>query len=260
MHIGKKIRTIHTNEWSIRVSKVSICLRVIADFCVKNNRLDATDCHKMLLLRRIWLQMNLYCADSGSKWISTAQNLAPNESLLRRIWLQMNLYCADSGSKWISTAHNLAPNESLLRRIWLQINLYCADSGSKWISTASTAQTLAPNESLLCRLWLQMNLYCADSGSKLIFTAQTLAPNESLLRRLWLQTNLYCADSGYKRISTVQTSFTQDGSGRTEMYSLHFSIVEGSGDASSIFFYCLCYMQTLSWHSVPKKLTKIKQK
>ncbi len=151
MHIGKKIWTIHTNEWSIRVSKVSICLRVIADFCVKNNRLDATDCHKMPLLRRIWLQMNLYCADSGSKWISTAQTLAPNESLLpllRRLWLQMNLYCADSGSKLISTAQTLAPNESLLRRLWLQTNLYCADSGSKRIFTV---QTLATNESLLCR-------------------------------------------------------------------------------------------------------------
>ncbi len=53
----------------------------------------------------------------------------------------------------------------------------------------------------------------------------------TLLRRLWLQTNLYCADSGSK------LSFTQDGSGHTEMLWLHFSIVEGSGDASSIFFF-----------------------
>ncbi len=45
----------------------------------------------------------------------------------------------------------------------------------------------------------------------------------TLLRRLWLQ----------------MTSFSQDGNGHTEMYSLHFSIVEGSGDASSIFFYSL---------------------
>ncbi len=105
----------------------------------------------------------------------------------------MNLYCADSDSKRISTAQTLAPNESLLRRLRLQTNLYCADSSSKQISTA---QTLAPNESLLRRLWLQMNLYCADSGSKQITTAQTLAPNKSLLRRLWLQTNLYCVDLG----------------------------------------------------------------
>ncbi len=34
-------------------------------------------------------------------------------------------------------------------------------------------------------------------------------------------------------------SFSQDGNGHTEMYSLHFSIVEGSGDASSIIFYSL---------------------
>ncbi len=43
-------------------------------------------------------------------------------------------------------------------------------------------------------------------------TAQTLAPNESLLCRFGLQI----------------TSFTQDGSSRTEMHSLHFSMVEGS--------------------------------
>ncbi len=50
-------------------------------------------------------------------------------------------------------------------------------------------------------------------------SAQTLAPNKPLLRRLGLQV----------------TSFTQDGSSHTEMYSLQFSIVKGSGDASSIF-------------------------
>ncbi len=175
--------------------------------------------HLTTLLRRLWLQTNLYCADSGSKRISTAQTLAPNESLLRRLWLQTNLYCADSGSKRICTVQTRAPNESLLRRLWLQTNLYCTDSGSKRISTALT---LAPK-----------NLYCADSGSKWISknracrygwlgllefgqefhsvapphdtTAQTLASNESQLRRLGLQTNLYCADSGSKRISTAQT-------------------------------------------------------
>ncbi len=31
------------------------------------------------------------------------------------------------------------------------------------------------------------------------------------------------------------TSFSQDGSGHTEMFWLHFSVVEGSGDTSSIF-------------------------
>ncbi len=159
----------------------------------------------------------------------TAQTLAPNESLLRRLRLQTNLFCADSGSKLISTEQTLAPdksllrttqapNESLLRRLVLQTNLYCAqlrlqtnlycaDSCSKWISTA---QTLTPNKSLLCRLWLQANLYCADSDSKQISTVQTLAPNESLLRRLWLQTNLYCADSGSKRISDTQTLAPND--------------------------------------------------
>ncbi len=51
-------------------------------------------------------------------------------------------------------------------------------------------------------------------------TAQNLAPNESLLHRLRLQ----------------MTSFTQDGSGHTEMLWLHFCIVEGSG-YSHFFFY-----------------------
>ncbi len=192
------------------------------------------------LLCRLGLQTNLYCADSGSKRISTAQTRAPNKSLLCRLGLQTNLYCADSGSKRISTVQTRAPNESLLCRLGVQTNLYCADSGSKQISTV---QTRAPNESLLCRLGVQMNLYCADSGSKQISTAQTRAPNKSLLHRLGLQTNLYCADSGSKRISTVQTrgpnesllhslglqitSFTQDGIGHTEMYSLQFSIVQG---------------------------------
>ncbi len=88
------------------------------------------------LLCRFWLQMNLYCADSGSKRISTAQTLAPNESLLRRLWLQINLYCADSGSKLISTAQIL------------KMNLYCTDSDSKLISTA---QTLAPNDVIYSR-------------------------------------------------------------------------------------------------------------
>ncbi len=62
-------------------------------------------------------------------------------------------------------------------------------------------------------------------------TAQTLAPNDPLLRRLWLQT----------------TSFTQDASGHTEMLWLHFSIVERSGDASSIFFYSLWAWPSNIW-------------
>ncbi len=117
-----------------------------------------------------------YCADSGSTsrhyWLRLQTNL----------YFQTNLYCADSGSKRISTAQtqapphdttaqtqapnkSLLPNESLLHRLGLQTNLYCEDSGSKRISTA---QTQAPNKSLLRRLGLQTNLYCAD----------------------WLQTNL----------------------------------------------------------------------
>ncbi len=60
--------------------------------------------HLMTLLHRLGLQTNLYCADSGSKQISTAQTQAPNESLLRRLGLQIDLYCTDSGSKRISTA------------------------------------------------------------------------------------------------------------------------------------------------------------
>ncbi len=55
--------------------------------------------HFMTLLRRLWLQTNLYCPDSGSKLIFTAR--APNESLLPRLRLQTNLYGADSGSKRI---------------------------------------------------------------------------------------------------------------------------------------------------------------
>ncbi len=106
------------------------------------------------LLHRVGLQINLYCADSGSKLISTAQNLSPNKSLLRRLGLQR-----------ISTTQTRTPNKYLLRRLGLQTKLYCTDSGSKQISTA---QTRAPNKSLLHRLGLQTNLYCADSGSKQI--------------------------------------------------------------------------------------------
>ncbi len=195
--------------------------------------------HLTTLLRRLGLQTNLYCADSGFKRTSAQTRL------------QTNLYCADSGSKRTATAQTLAPNEPLLCRLGLQTNLYCADSGSKRISTA---QTLAPNESLLCWLWLQRTS-----------TVQTRAPNESLLRRLGLQTNLYCADSGCKRISTAQTLapnksilcrlwlqmslFSQHGNGHAEMYLLHFSIVEGSRDASSIFF-SLCSKPLWSkWYS-----------
>ncbi len=42
-----------------------------------------------------------------------------------------------------------------------------------------------------------------------------------------------------RRLGLQMMSFTQDGSGHTEMYSLHFSIVEGSRDASSISCYSL---------------------
>ncbi len=118
-------------------------------------------------------------------------------------------YCADSGSKLISTVQTLAPNKSLLRRLWLQTNL-------------------------LRRFWLQTNIYCGDSGSKLISTAQTLAPNESLLRRLGLQ----------------MTSLTQDGSSHTEMYSLHFSIVEGSVDASFIFLQSMVHQKFSQKHYI----------
>ncbi len=114
-------------------------------------------------------RMNHYYTDAGSKWITTAQTLAPNESLQRRLWLQMNHYCPDSDSKWITTTQTLA-----------QMDHYCSDSGS--------------NGSLLLRLGLQMNHYYTDSGS-----------NESLLRRLWIQMNHYCADSGSKWITTTQT-------------------------------------------------------
>ncbi len=192
------------------------------------------------LLRRLWLQTNLYCTGSGSKRISTAQALAPNESLLHRLWLQTNLYCTGSGSKRISTAQALAPNESLLHRLWLQTNLYCTGSGSKRISTA---QALAPNESLLHRLWLQTNLYCTGSGSKRISNAQALAPNESLLHRLWLQTNLYCTGSGSKRISTAQTLAPDDiiYSRWQQIYWDAFASIFYSG----IFFYSL-------WYTLPR--------
>ncbi len=59
---------------------------------------------------------NHYRTESGSKRISTAQTLAPNESLLRRLWLQTNHYCADSVSKRISTAQTLAPNDIIYAR------------------------------------------------------------------------------------------------------------------------------------------------
>ncbi len=51
----------------------------------------------------------------------------------------------------------------------------------------------------------------------------------SLIQRLHLTTLL-------RRLGLQITSFTQDGSSRTEMYLLHFSIVDGSGDTSSIVF------------------------
>ncbi len=103
--------------------------------------------------------MNHYCADSDSKWITSVQTQALNESLLCRR---------------ITTAQTRAPNESLLRRLGLQTNHYCADSGSRRITTA---QTRAPNESLLRRLGLQTNHYCADLDSKRITTVQTRTPN-----------------------------------------------------------------------------------
>ncbi len=51
----------------------------------------------------------------------------------------------------------------------------------------------------------------------------------SLIPRLHLTTLL-------RRLELQMTSFTEDGSSHIEMHSLHFSIVEGSGDASSIVF------------------------
>ncbi len=43
--------------------------------------------HLTTLLCRLWLQTNLYCADSGSKQISTAQTRAPNDVIYSR-WQQ----------------------------------------------------------------------------------------------------------------------------------------------------------------------------
>ncbi len=92
------------------------------------------------------LQTNHYCTDSSSKWITTVQTHAPNESLLRRFTLQTYHYCADLCSKLITTAQTHAPNISLLRRLMLQTNHYCTDTHSKRITTE---QIHAPNESLL---------------------------------------------------------------------------------------------------------------
>ncbi len=50
-----------------------------------------------------------------------------------------------------------------------------------------------------------------------------------LILRLHLTTLL-------RRLGLQITLFSHDGSGHTEMFWLQFSIVEGSGDASSIFF------------------------
>ncbi len=99
-----------------------------------------------------WLwQMNHFCADSDSKWTTSVQTRAPNESLLRRLGLQMNHFCADLGSKWITSAETRAPNESLLSRLGLQMNHFCTDLHSKWITAA---QTRAPNEVIGTR-WQQ---------------------------------------------------------------------------------------------------------
>ncbi len=144
----------------------------------------------------LWLQTNLYRADSGSKRISSTQTRASNKSLPCRLWLQT-----------ISTMQTLAPNKSLPCRLWLQTNLYRADSGfqtnlfhaDSGFKQISTMQTLAPNKSLPRRHRLQTNLYRADSGSKQISPAQILAPNKSLPRRLWLKQISTRADSGFKR-------------------------------------------------------------
>ncbi len=214
------------------------------------------------LLRRLWLQTKLDCADSGSKIISSARLGLQTNLYCAGLWLQMNLFCTDSGSNesllhslgsnesrllrlWlqtISTAQTWAPNESLLRRLWLQTIL-------------DSRRTLAPNESLLPdselqdesllrRLGLQTNLYCSNSDATRISTmlyCATLLQTNLYSAQTLIQKNLYCADSGSKRISTAQTLatndvFTQDGISHTEMICLHFSIVEGSGDTSSIFF------------------------
>ncbi len=164
--------------------------------------------------------MNHYCTDSGSKWITTAQTLAPNESLYADSVSNVSQLCR-LRLKWITNVQTRAPNKSILHRVLLQMNLYmqtqaqmnhyCADSGSKWISICrlglkwiTTAQTRAPNESLLRRLGLQINHYCAGSNSIWIITAQTRAPNESLLCRFGLQMIHYYTDWGSKWITTVQ--------------------------------------------------------
>ncbi len=65
-----------------------------------------------------------------------------------------------------------------------------------------------------------------------IATAQIRAPSQPILRRLGLQANLYCADSGSK-----WRHFRKMTAAILGMFWLHFSIVEESGNASSIFFF-----------------------
>ncbi len=70
----------------------------------------------------------------------------------------------------------------------------------------------------------------------------------SLILRLHLTTLL-------QRLGLQMTSFTRDGN--TETFWLHFSIVEGSRDASSsIFFYSLWFEQRYSVQTHnPKRIT-----
>ncbi len=98
--------------------------------------------HLVTLLRRLGIQTNLYCADSGSKRISTAQTRAPPRDTTaqtrappRDTTAQTRAPPRDTTAQTRApprdtTAQTRAPNESLLRRLGLQTNLYCADSGS----------------------------------------------------------------------------------------------------------------------------------
>ncbi len=71
----------------------------------------------------------------------------------------------------------------------------------------------------------------------------------SLIPRIHLSTLLRRHEPLQRRLGLQMTSFTQDGSSHTEMYSLHFSIVEGIGDASSIFFTVYATDLSLTFHS-----------
>ncbi len=97
------------------------------------------------------LQMNHYCADACSKWITAVKTRAPEESLLRRIKLQMNHFCEDTDS---------CPDESLLRTCVLQKTSLAQASnnhtGTFWLHFSIVAGSKDTLPIFFYSLWLRV--------------------------------------------------------------------------------------------------------